>query len=81
MGVKVPKEIQEIGLLTLRLRTEGSALGHHPWWWWGGGGGRWGEGEGGRTCLEIQLNLSTTVTATLGKEESGHCGEVAVSGG
>ena len=74
MGVKVPKEIQEIGLLTLRLRTEGSALGHHPWWWWGGG-------EGGRTCLEIQLNLSTTVTATLGKEESGHCGEVAVSGG
>ena len=79
MGVKVPKEIQEIGLLTLRLRTEGSALGHHPWWWWGGGG--WGLGEGGRTCLEIQLNLSTTVTATLGKEESGHCGEVAVSGG
>ena len=26
-----------------------------------------------------QLNLSTT--ATLGTEESGHCGEVAVSGG
>ena len=38
-----------------------------------------GGGEGGRTCLEIQLNLSTTVTATLGEEESGHCGEVAVS--
>ena len=79
MGVKVPKEIQEIGLLTLRLRTEGSALGHHPWWWWWGGGGGWGLGEGGRTCLEIQLNLSTTVTATLGEEESGHWGEVAVS--
>jgi len=31
MGVKVPKEIQEIDLLTLRLRTEGSALVHHPW--------------------------------------------------
>ena len=74
MGVKVPKEIQEIDLSTLHLRTEGSALVHHPW-------GRGGGGEGGRTCLEIQLNLSTTVTATLGKEESGHCGEVAVSGG
>ena len=66
MGVKVPKEIQEIDLLTVRLRTEG------------GGGG-----EGGWTCLKIpwQLNLSTTVTTTLGKEESGHCEEVAVSGG
>ena len=30
MGVKVPKEIQEIDLLTLRLRAEGSALVHHP---------------------------------------------------
>ena len=38
MGVKVPKEIQEIDLLTLRLRTERSALGHHPWWWWWSGG-------------------------------------------
>ena len=50
MGVKVPKEIQEIDLLTLRLRTEGSALGHHPWWWWwwwsGGGGGGGGGGDG-----------------------------------
>ena len=44
-----------------------------------GVGGGCGGGEGGRTCLEIQLNLSTTVTATLGEEESGHCGEVAVS--
>ena len=80
MGVKVPKEIQEIDLLTLRLRTEGSALGHHLWcWWWSGGAGGCGGGEGGRTCLEIQLNLSTTVTATLGEEESGHWGEVAVS--
>ena len=76
MGVKVPKEIQEIDLVTLRLRTEGSALVRHPWWGGGGGGV-----EGGRTCLEIQLKLSTTVTATLGKEESGHWGEVAFSGG
>ena len=79
MGVKVPKEIQEIDLLTLRLRTEGSAPIRG-----GGGGGRvggggCGGGEGGSTCLEIQLNLSTTVTATLGEEESGHWGEVAVS--
>ena len=61
MGVKVPKEIQETDLLTLRLRAEGSALVHHPW-----GGGGWGVGgEGGRTCFEIQLNLSTTVTWRL----------------
>ena len=42
MGVKVPKEIQEIDLVTLRLRTEGSALARHPWW---GGGGEWKEEE------------------------------------
>ena len=66
MGVKVPKEIQEIDLLTLRLRTEVAALVHHPCVcvWWGGGG------VGGR---ERRKNLSTTVTATLGTEESGHC--------
>ena len=39
MGVKVPKEIQEIDLLTLRLRTEGSAPIRG-----GGGGGRVGGG-------------------------------------
>ena len=41
MGVKVPKEIQEIDLLTLRLRTEGSAPIRG-----GGGGGRVGGGGG-----------------------------------
>ena len=29
--------------------------------------------------MYLQLNISTT--ATLGREESDHCGEVAVSGG
>ena len=49
MGVKVPKEIQEIDLLTPRLRTEGSALVHHPCVCvcvgGGGRGGGWAEGK------------------------------------
>ena len=50
MGVKVPKEIQEIDLLTLRLRTEVAALVHHPCVCVCGGG--LVGGKGGKTSLQ-----------------------------
>ena len=51
MGVKVPKEIQEIDLLTLRLRTEGSAPIRG-----GGGGGRVGGGGVGEGKEEAPVS-------------------------
>ena len=70
MGVKVPKEIQEIDLLTPRLRTEGSALVHHPRVCVCGGGG----GGGGVGLRERRKNLSRNTVALLYNRD-GHLGD------